>query len=178
MKRTTEIQVGLTVIAAMAVLIWGVTWLREFKVGKQVRLWHVTFPQTGGLGPSDEVQVNGIRKGSVATIDLAGDHVLKEVSNIVRSRIRRNEVFSRYGGEEFALLLPETDVRGASTLAQEIRTLVASHDFIFDNQHIPVTVSLGVAQWNPNVRTADEFIRIADVRLYQAKREGRNRVVS
>jgi diguanylate cyclase (GGDEF)-like protein len=109
---------------------------------------------------------------------LAGDHVLKEVSNIVRSRIRRNEVFSRYGGEEFALLLPETDVRGASTLAQEIRTLVASHDFIFDNQHIPITVSLGVAQWNPNVRTADEFIRIADMRLYQAKREGRNRVVT
>jgi len=107
-----------------------------------------------------------------------GDYVLKEVSNIVRSRIRRNEVFSRYGGEEFALLLPETDVRGASTLAQEIRTLVASHDFIFDNQHIPITVSLGVAQWNPNVRTADEFIRIADMRLYQAKREGRNRVVT
>lgn len=80
MKRTTEIQVGLTVIAAMAVLIWGVTWLREFKVGKQVRLWHVTFPQTGGLGPSDEVQVNGIRKGSVATIDLAGDHVLVQLA--------------------------------------------------------------------------------------------------
>lgn len=80
MKRTTEIQVGLTVIAALAVLIWGVTWLREFKVGKQVRLWHVTFPQTGGLGPSDEVQVNGIRKGSVATIDLAGDHVLVQLA--------------------------------------------------------------------------------------------------
>lgn len=76
MKRTTEIQVGITVIAALVVLIWGVTWLREFKVGSKTHLWIVSFPQTGGLGPNDEVQVNGIRKGSVASIDLAGDHVV------------------------------------------------------------------------------------------------------
>ncbi|MCC6348958.1 MAG: MCE family protein [Candidatus Eisenbacteria bacterium] len=76
MKRTTEIQVGVTVVVALVVLIWGVTWLREFKIGRQVRLWTVSFPQTGGLGPSDEVQVNGIRKGSVSSIDLAGDHVV------------------------------------------------------------------------------------------------------
>lgn len=76
MKRTTEIQVGVTVIVALTVIIWGVTWLREFKVGKQVRVWQVSFPQTGGLGPSDEVQVNGIRKGAVSSIDLAGDHVV------------------------------------------------------------------------------------------------------
>ncbi len=76
MKRTTEIQVGVTVVVALVVLVWGVTWLREFKVGKQTRLWTVAFPQTGGLGPSDEVQVNGIRKGSVSSIDLAGDHVV------------------------------------------------------------------------------------------------------
>ena len=76
MKRTTEIQVGVTVVAALVVLVWGVTWLREFKVGKKTNLWIVTFPQTGGLGPSDEVQVNGIRKGSVASIDLDGDHVV------------------------------------------------------------------------------------------------------
>jgi phospholipid/cholesterol/gamma-HCH transport system substrate-binding protein len=75
-KRTTEIQVGVTVVAAVAVLIWGVTWLREFKVGQKVRVWQVSFPQTGGLGASDEVQVNGIRKGAVSTISLDGDHVV------------------------------------------------------------------------------------------------------
>lgn len=80
MKRTTEIQVGVTVIAALVVLVWGVTWLREFKVGKKVQIWHVTFPQTGGLGPSDEVQVNGIRKGSVSSIVLAGNGVLVELA--------------------------------------------------------------------------------------------------
>jgi phospholipid/cholesterol/gamma-HCH transport system substrate-binding protein len=79
-KRTTEIQVGATVIAALVVLIWGVTWLREFKVGKQVHIWQVSFPQTGGLGASDEVQVNGIRKGSVSSIALAGDHVVVQLA--------------------------------------------------------------------------------------------------
>lgn len=76
MKRTTEIQVGVTVVTAIVVLVWGVTWLREFKIGRNVRVWTVSFPQTGGLGASDEVQVNGIRKGSVQSIDLAGDHVV------------------------------------------------------------------------------------------------------
>jgi phospholipid/cholesterol/gamma-HCH transport system substrate-binding protein len=88
-KRTTEIQVGVTVVAALAVLVWGVTWLREFKVGSKVRLWQVSFPQTGGLGPSDEVQVNGIRKGSVSTIDLAGDHV------VVHLALERDIVLTR-----------------------------------------------------------------------------------
>lgn len=80
MKRSTEIQVGVTVIAALTVLIWGVTWLREFKVGRQVRVWHVRFSQTGGLGASDEVQVNGIRKGSVSNIELVRDHVVVELA--------------------------------------------------------------------------------------------------
>ncbi len=109
---------------------------------------------------------------------LAGDHVLREVAGIVRGRIRRGEVFGRYGGEEFALLLPETNAQGAVTLAQELRTLVAEHAFVFDNQNIPVTISLGVAHWNPGIRTAEEFIRVADAKLYQAKRDGRNRVAA
>jgi phospholipid/cholesterol/gamma-HCH transport system substrate-binding protein len=88
-RRTTEIQVGVTVVAAVAVLVWGVTWLREFKIGKQVRVWTVSFPQTGGLGPSDEVQVNGIRKGSVSSIDLAGDHV------VVHLALERDIVLTR-----------------------------------------------------------------------------------
>ncbi len=108
---------------------------------------------------------------------VAGDFVLKEVAALVRSRIRRNEVFGRYGGEEFTLLLPETHVQGAYTLALEVRALVESHDFVFDGARIPVTVSLGVAQWNPTIRTVEEFVQAADVKLYQAKREGRNRVV-
>ncbi len=76
MKRITEIQVGATVVAALAVTLWGVTWLKEISLARKVKVWHVTFPQTGGLSESDEVRVNGLRKGNVAGVDLVGDHVV------------------------------------------------------------------------------------------------------
>jgi phospholipid/cholesterol/gamma-HCH transport system substrate-binding protein len=75
MTRNREVQVGLTVLTALVVLIWGVTWLKEFTLQRSVRQWLVVFPQTGGLGASDEVQVNGIRKGAVQSMDLVGDRV-------------------------------------------------------------------------------------------------------
>lgn len=111
MKRTTEIQVGVTVIAALVVLIWGVTWLREFKVGRQVRVWHVSFPQTGGLGPSDEVQVNGIRKGSVSTIDLAGDHV------VVALALERDIALTR----DCRIAIRNVGLMGEKVIAVELR---------------------------------------------------------
>lgn len=80
MSRRTEIQVGATVLVALGITLWGVTWLKDLSLNKRVRLWHVTFPQTGGLASSDEVQVNGLRKGSVARVDLVGDHVLVELA--------------------------------------------------------------------------------------------------
>jgi len=79
MSRRTEIQVGVTVLVALGVLLWGVTWLKELSLRRQVKVWLVTFPQTGGLGASDEVQVNGIRKGTVKGMKLIGDHVLVEL---------------------------------------------------------------------------------------------------
>ncbi len=75
MSRRTEIQVGATVIVALVVLVGGVTYLKEFTLGKKLRTWHVSYPQTGGLGEGDEVQVNGIRKGNVGKVGLVGDHV-------------------------------------------------------------------------------------------------------
>jgi phospholipid/cholesterol/gamma-HCH transport system substrate-binding protein len=80
MSRRTEIEVGVTVLVALGVLIGGVTWLKEFSIQRRVRVWHVSFPQSGGLGPSDEVQVNGIRKGDVQSMQLAGDHVVVDLA--------------------------------------------------------------------------------------------------
>ncbi|HTM58371.1 MAG TPA: MlaD family protein [Candidatus Udaeobacter sp.] len=80
MSRKTEIQVGLTVLVALALLLWGVTWLKEFSLARRVRVWHVAFSQAGGLGKSDEVQVNGIRKGEVRDIRLSGDHVVVDLA--------------------------------------------------------------------------------------------------
>jgi phospholipid/cholesterol/gamma-HCH transport system substrate-binding protein len=80
LSRRTEIQVGLTVLMALTVLVLGVTWLKEFQLGRKNNVWHVTFDQTGGLGVSDEVHVNGLRMGSVLAMKLVGDHVLVDLA--------------------------------------------------------------------------------------------------
>lgn len=67
-------------LGALAVLIVGVVWLKEYGFGNKSRIWHVTFPETGGLGKSDEVQVNGIRKGAVHSMELVGDRVMVDLA--------------------------------------------------------------------------------------------------
>jgi len=78
--RAREIQVGLTVLVALGVTLWGATWLKERSLHRRVKVWRVTFPQTGGLSNSDEVQVNGIRSGNVSEVKLVGDHVLVKLA--------------------------------------------------------------------------------------------------
>lgn len=80
MSRRTEIEVGITVLVAVGILLWGVTWLKEFQIQRSVRVWQVLFPQTGGLSGSDEVQVNGLKKGSVRAVHLTGDGVVVELA--------------------------------------------------------------------------------------------------
>lgn len=79
MSRKAEIQVGVTVLVALGTLLWGVSWLKDFQSKGNVRTWHVRFPQTGGLGQSDEVQVNGIRKGAVLDMKLVRDYVIVDL---------------------------------------------------------------------------------------------------
>ena len=107
---------------------------------------------------------------------LAGDAVLKEMALTVRARTRREDVFARFGGEEFALLLPEVDQKGAAHLAEKARKLVEKHSFVFDGEHIPVTMSAGVATMAKKSEEPNELIRRADEKLYEAKSAGRNRV--
>lgn len=79
-RRRQEIQVGIMVLVALGVMLWGVTWLKEFSFAQKNRVWLVRFDQTGGLGESDEIQVNGIRKGAVESMKLVADYVLVELA--------------------------------------------------------------------------------------------------
>jgi two-component system cell cycle response regulator len=106
---------------------------------------------------------------------LAGDHVLKEVAQLAKSRLRPDDVVARYGGEEFALVLPETDLAGGLKIAEELRKMIAAETFTFEDEDIDVTISCGVAQLDPKLRSYD-FVKAADKQLYEAKRAGRNRV--
>jgi diguanylate cyclase (GGDEF)-like protein len=107
---------------------------------------------------------------------LAGDHVLRMIAGIIRTRIRREDVFARYGGEEFGIILPEIDNPHALVFAEKVRALVAAAEFDFEGCRIAATVSLGVATLSPQLTDHEAFIRIADEFLYTAKEDGRNRV--
>jgi phospholipid/cholesterol/gamma-HCH transport system substrate-binding protein len=80
MSRKTEIQVGVTVLVALAVLLWGIAWLSTLAKAHVQRTWHVSFPQGGGLAEGNEAQVNGVRKGVVTSLRLVGDHVIVDLA--------------------------------------------------------------------------------------------------
>jgi diguanylate cyclase (GGDEF)-like protein len=110
---------------------------------------------------------------------LAGDLTLRELARRVKAVVRKDEEFARYGGDEFGVVLPETTAAEGAVFAERIRALVEQEPFQYEHRHFSVTVSLGLATTAGDANlTSHEFIRQADERLYQAKREGRNRVVS
>ena len=103
-------------------------------------------------------------------------HVLKELARLVQSRIRRDEVFARYGGEEFCIILPETMLDGALELSERLREQIEDHLFVFQEDKIKVTISIGCAVLTDSDRNAGELLKRADEKLYEAKNSGRNRV--
>ena len=107
-----------------------------------------------------------------------GDLVLHEVATLMRGLIRKEDVLTRYGGEEFALLLPHTDRTGASVLGERVRAAVAEKSFGKEEKRRQVTISIGVATYplDSAIKGAD-LVDCADERLYRAKAEGRNRVI-
>jgi diguanylate cyclase (GGDEF)-like protein len=107
-----------------------------------------------------------------------GDMVLIEVSALISSLLRVEDVFGRYGGEEFAIILPETSLSGAIGLAQRICNSIAATALTYKDQTLKVTVSLGVAQLSAEEVNYEELITQSDNALYQAKALGRNQVCS
>ena len=104
----------------------------------------------------------------------AGDHVLVEAAGLLRRNLRGHDLCARWGGEEFLILLPDTDQIQAEAVAEKLRGLIAHHSIAHQGHCIAVTLSLGVAAYRPG-RTADDCIQAADDALYIAKRAGRNR---
>ncbi|WP_421864704.1 GGDEF domain-containing protein [Motiliproteus sp.] len=107
---------------------------------------------------------------------LVGDRVIAKVANSINEALRDCDQLGRYGGEEFLLLLPTTDLDGACSLAERIRQHVESTQIEVDQYRLSVTVSLGVATSNISEATYEPILQRADEALYAAKAAGRNRV--
>lgn len=114
----------------------------------------------------------------------AGDSILKNIAKIIAQELREYDIASRYGGEEFCILLPDTKLREATFVAQRLRFAVENTDINISNDQtlgldtLKVTISIGVSEFeNKNAKTPEKLYQNADIALYEAKKRGRNRVV-
>ena len=106
-----------------------------------------------------------------------GDIVLKTLADQMKTRLRDYDLAARFGGEEFALVLPETTLHDAVRVADRLRVAVKDIRFPVEYDEISLTISLGVATYpHRKIRTVDDLIREADRALYNAKEKGRNLV--
>lgn len=108
-----------------------------------------------------------------------GDYVLKTVAKILKNSIRAQDMASRYGGEEFTVMLPNTSKDDAMAVAERIRTNIEGMDFCYEGKHMKVTISGGVSVYNTEinpVNSAKEIVDQADKALYHSKQNGRNQI--
>jgi diguanylate cyclase len=104
-----------------------------------------------------------------------GDLALKKLADLFKDRLRKNDFISRYGGEEFAIVLPHTDIKGAIIAGEGIRSYIDNSVFSYKDHKIPVTISVGISSFKQNDAVDTVFER-ADKALYLAKRSGRNKI--
>jgi len=108
---------------------------------------------------------------------LTGDQVLKEISHVIREGVREIDIVGRFGGEEFCVVLPDTDMEGARVVAERIRKSAQKRVIKAYDNTVRVTLSIGVAVYPADGKTVEELMDKADWALYRAKSQGRNCVV-
>ncbi|HOW56585.1 MAG TPA: diguanylate cyclase [Smithellaceae bacterium] len=107
---------------------------------------------------------------------VAGDYVLSMISGIIKKNLRTVDILARFGGEEFIIILPETNITAARGIAERIRLEIAESSISFNDNVIKTTISIGLASLDENVVGLEDLIKKADDALYRAKDSGRNQV--
>lgn len=120
------------------------------------------------------LDIDGFKKLNDEFGHLLGDEVLRQLANMLTQQLRKADVVCRYGGEEFAILLPEITGENAAAVADKLRRVIEA--FPFPGVPRPVTISAGVARFPDNGSTRDDLVKAADEALYNAKQSGRNRI--
>ena len=107
----------------------------------------------------------------------AGDEALRMVAEICVKGIREVDILARYGGDEFALLIPNLEQHHVLEFAERLRLLLAEGKMTYEGQTIQTTVSIGVVTWTPEITTVERLIYLMDKALYDAKDAGKNRTI-
>ncbi len=105
-----------------------------------------------------------------------GDEALKRFAEVMRAGLRPCDVLGRLGGEEFAVILPDTPLAGAVAVAERLRAAVADAEMVSNDRRFSITVSIGAAEWTHGAPSLEKTLALADDALYAAKAGGRNRV--
>ena len=105
-----------------------------------------------------------------------GDFVLEAIADILEQNLRKQDTVSRWGGEEFLILLPETQIDGAYSKTESIRKVLCNHPFVFNEMTLHLSMTFGVVAFRMGL-SVEDCIKLADGALYEGKKQGRNRVV-
>lgn len=106
-----------------------------------------------------------------------GDYVLKTIADIMKNCFRKTDLLYRYGGEELVIIMPETNIEGATIPIQRLRRMVEEYDFDYNGVKAKVTISIGLTMNFQTINNSTEILKSADEALYRAKESGRNRVI-
>ncbi|MCW8832715.1 MAG: GGDEF domain-containing protein [Colwellia sp.] len=183
-----------------SILIFILLFLRQFKVRKKLLILSKTDSLTALLNRSALFSIgNKLVKStiehdkdlSVLLFDIdyfkqvndnyghhVGDLVLVEIANLVNETMRARDVVARLGGEEFVILLPDTDIDKAKAIAVRVIEKVATYSFSHLGIDRPITLSIGVANIQDTASVFDEILHAADLAMYQAKQQGRNQMIN
>jgi diguanylate cyclase (GGDEF)-like protein/PAS domain S-box-containing protein len=106
----------------------------------------------------------------------AGDQLIVQIAAVLQKRARKSDILARFGGDEFTVLLDDTDLDNASRVAESFRQQIAGFTFHHEGKHVDVGCSIGVASIHPQTRSATEALSYADLACHLGKRSGRNRI--
>jgi diguanylate cyclase (GGDEF)-like protein len=103
-----------------------------------------------------------------------GDEAIQHIGRILAQHIRASDYAFRYGGDEFAIMLPDTDAAGGKELAERLRVIIENNPMHLEGEEIRLTISMGVVSYADPIDDATELVQAADARLYESKEKGRN----
>ncbi|ETK22693.1 GGDEF domain-containing protein [Pseudomonas sp. FH1] len=141
------------------------------RLDQEVNTWH----QRGNNLSLAMLDLDHFKRINDGYGHLAGDKVLKIIANVLRKRLRSTDFIARFGGEEFVLLMPNSSLADALAAGEVLRAAIEACPFHFKGEPVTITVSMGVAQFQPGERS-DLALKRADEALYRAKAAGRNQV--